>query len=293
MKTVSNSVRVMAPGGQTSRQLAFLQCLQTSLIISQACPPAMGVGCTSVPRLSGTCSMNCTCRQFCASSWPVLSKESARNCGLLPSSWFHSLHATSQALQPMQIDVSVKNPIGRSWNAAIPLEPHQIARDLGVAAFGGDQIERQRRELVDCRDGARVLTLIDRDEVAPAHLARVDPKVREEVHVRENRYFRTRRLVAVEPGFDQPLEVGFVKTKQSRLTQGLSARGDRRLHDPGQRRANDIGHEVVAIGAIGPRSLECALLRIDDGEVERERLLCKVEARAELACALAALLVRR
>jgi hypothetical protein len=29
------------------------------------------------------------------------------------------LHATSQALQPMQIDVSVKNPIGRSWNAGI------------------------------------------------------------------------------------------------------------------------------------------------------------------------------
>jgi hypothetical protein len=29
------------------------------------------------------------------------------------------LHATSQALQPMQIDVSVKKPIGRSWNAAI------------------------------------------------------------------------------------------------------------------------------------------------------------------------------
>src|SRR5438876_5962941 len=148
MKTVSNSVRVMAPVGQTSRQLAFLQCLPTSLIISQACRPAMGVGCTSVPRLSGTCSMNCTCRQFCASSWRVLSKESARNCGLLPSSWFHSLHATSQALQPMQIDVSVKNPIGRSWNAAMA-KPHQVRRDLRVAALRGGEIERDRRELVD------------------------------------------------------------------------------------------------------------------------------------------------
>jgi hypothetical protein len=37
--------------------------------------------------------------------------------GAFPSSWFHSLHATSQALQPMQIDVSVKKPIGFSWNA--------------------------------------------------------------------------------------------------------------------------------------------------------------------------------
>jgi hypothetical protein len=39
------------------------------------------------------------------------------NVGAFPSSWFHSLHATSQALQPMQIDVSVKKPIGFSWNA--------------------------------------------------------------------------------------------------------------------------------------------------------------------------------
>ncbi len=28
---------------------------------------------------------------------------------------FHSLHATSQALQPMQIEVSVKNPLRSSW----------------------------------------------------------------------------------------------------------------------------------------------------------------------------------
>src|SRR6266699_756205 len=101
----------------------------------------------------------------------------------------------------MQIDVSVKNPIGRSWNAAISQnpcsfsrlrrgdtlragrvaprgrgqgppsaqrtarrsisEPHQIARNLGVATLGGDQIERQRGELIDDRNGARVLALID------------------------------------------------------------------------------------------------------------------------------------
>src|ERR1700730_1353524 len=37
---------------------------------------------------------------------------------LRPSSgtWFHSLHATSQALQPMQIEVSVKNPIRGGWS---------------------------------------------------------------------------------------------------------------------------------------------------------------------------------
>src|SRR6266550_1428887 len=96
--------------GQTSRQLAFLQCLQTSLIISQAWPPAIGVGVTIIPVLSGTCSMNCTCRQFCASSCPVLSNESAVNVGGSPGSSFHSLQA-------MQIDVSVKKPSGFSCQA--------------------------------------------------------------------------------------------------------------------------------------------------------------------------------
>src|SRR5438045_8738606 len=78
MKTVLNSVRMMAPVGQTSMQLACLQCLQTSDIISHAAPlPA-------VADSSGTCSMNLTCRQFCESSEPVLSKLSARKFGLSP-----------------------------------------------------------------------------------------------------------------------------------------------------------------------------------------------------------------
>ena len=74
-------------------------------------------GVTIIPVLSGTCSMNCTCRQFCASSCPVLSNESAVNVGGSPGSSFHSLHATSHALQPMQIDVSVKKPSGFSCQA--------------------------------------------------------------------------------------------------------------------------------------------------------------------------------
>ena len=67
MKTVSNSVRMMAPVGHTSIQLACLQCLQTSDIIKKAWP---------LPEFadwSGTWSMNLTWRQFWASSWPVLS----------------------------------------------------------------------------------------------------------------------------------------------------------------------------------------------------------------------------
>src|SRR5437868_9508965 len=104
MKTVLNSVRMMAPVGHTSMQLACLQCLQTSDIISQAAPLPV------VADWSGTCSMNLTCRQFSASRVPVLSKLSARKLGLSPPSWFHSLHATSQALQPMHTLVSVKKP---------------------------------------------------------------------------------------------------------------------------------------------------------------------------------------
>src|SRR5438034_10463564 len=117
MYTVSNSVRMSAFVGQTSRQLAFLQCLQTSLIISQAWPPAIGVGVTTMPVLSGTCTMNCTCRQFWESSCPVLSKESAVNFAALPASSLHSLHGTSQALQPMRIDVAATTPTVLSGRA--------------------------------------------------------------------------------------------------------------------------------------------------------------------------------
>src|SRR6266508_4247891 len=109
MKTVLNSVRMIAPVGHTSMQLACLQCLQTSDIISHAAPLP------GVEDRSGTCSMNFTWRQFCASSFPVLSKLSARKLGLSPCSWFHSLQATSHALHPMQMLVSVKKPY--SWPA--------------------------------------------------------------------------------------------------------------------------------------------------------------------------------
>src|SRR5919198_3682310 len=104
MKTVSNSVRMIAPVGQTSMQLACVQCLQTSDMSRNALP-------SPTPSFSsGTLSMNFTCRQFWPSSVPVLSRLSPRNPPGLLGSWFHSLHATSHALHPMQTLVSVKNP---------------------------------------------------------------------------------------------------------------------------------------------------------------------------------------
>src|SRR6478735_8764514 len=97
--TVPNSVRKIAPVGQTSRQAACVQCLQTSEDISQR---------KSSPR---SCSTNETWRQLSAPSPPVLSCESPVQLRPSSGTWFHSLQATSHALQPMQTDVSVKKPI--------------------------------------------------------------------------------------------------------------------------------------------------------------------------------------
>src|SRR5437588_569283 len=155
MNTVSNSVRMMALVGQTSMQLACLQCLQTSENISHAAPFPVVTG------ASGTLSMNATWRQFSSSSLPVLSKLSARNAGLLPLSWFHSLQATSQALQPMQTLVSVKKPTASAIVPSSSLEAHEIGRDLGDPVFAGVQVERDRRHLVDHRHRARLPSIPD------------------------------------------------------------------------------------------------------------------------------------
>src|SRR5439155_26832595 len=103
MTTVPNSVRKIAPVGQTSRQPACVQCLHTSDDMSQR-----------RSSLLGCCSMNATWRQLFASSAPVLSYELPVN--EMPSSgtMFHSLHATSQALHTMHTVVSVKKPM-RGW----------------------------------------------------------------------------------------------------------------------------------------------------------------------------------
>src|SRR4051812_24104584 len=122
--TVPNSVRNSEPVGQTSRQPACVQCLHTSDDISQrnsvadsGLIAAPGLTVLGMPRLTvfaagvRACSMNATCRQVEADSEPVLSYDEPSR--LKPSSGtpFHSLQATSQALQPMHTEVSVKNPL--------------------------------------------------------------------------------------------------------------------------------------------------------------------------------------
>src|SRR3954469_13410777 len=117
--TVPYSVRNRDPVGQTSRHAAWVQCLQTSELMSQrkpsAAPGAPPGGCRAGGAASGTrtgrsCSMNATWRHVSAPSSPVLSYDSPVNAKPSSGTRFHSLQATSQALQPMQMDVSVKKP---------------------------------------------------------------------------------------------------------------------------------------------------------------------------------------
>src|SRR5438105_12376010 len=104
--TVPNSVRNSAPVGQTSRHAAWVQCLHTSDDISQR-----SVSPSWLPSCSGLrCSTNATCRHELAPSVDVLSYDSPVQTSPSSGITFHSLHATSHALQPMQIDVSVKKP---------------------------------------------------------------------------------------------------------------------------------------------------------------------------------------
>src|SRR5215469_3301228 len=111
--TVPNSVRNSAPVGQTSRQPASVQCLHTSLDISQRLSPGAPpspLPCTWSPGRP-ICSMKATCRHVEAPRPTVLSNDIPVSSSPSSGTEFHSLQATSQALQPMHTEVSVKNPM--------------------------------------------------------------------------------------------------------------------------------------------------------------------------------------
>src|SRR5215217_4330614 len=175
MKTVSNSVRMIAPVGQTSMQLACWQCLHTSDMSRKALPlPSLIVS-------SGTLSMNFTWRQVEPFSSPVLSRLWPRKPASPSGSWFHSLHATSQALQPMQTLVSVKNPYGLPAVILVAtLEPHEIRCHFRQPLVRRVQVEGQCGQFVDLRHRARVAPHVDLDQVAAARRAARDAKVRED-----------------------------------------------------------------------------------------------------------------
>src|SRR3954464_12779181 len=103
--TVPNSVRNNEPVGHTSRHAACVQCLHTSDDISQR-----RASFWSSPTSGLFCSTKATCRHVFAPSCDVLSYDSPVHTRPSSGMRFHSLHATSQALQPMQTEVSVKKP---------------------------------------------------------------------------------------------------------------------------------------------------------------------------------------
>src|SRR5919202_4667231 len=132
MYTVSNSVRVIAPVGHTSRQPACTQCLQTSDIISQRPPTRFG-------SFMSNCSTNFTWRNVVPDNFIVLSYELPDNLKFCASSsagnWFHSLHATSHALQPIHSVVSVKNPT--AWPRAKVTGPAGVPVPVAGTAWPG------------------------------------------------------------------------------------------------------------------------------------------------------------
>src|SRR5215212_149975 len=108
--TVPYSVRKRDPVGQTSRHAACVQCLQTSELISQR-SASIGSSPSNGACSGSFCSTKATWRQEFAPSVEVLSYDSPVQTSPSSGTRFHSLQATSQALQPMQIEVSVKKPI--------------------------------------------------------------------------------------------------------------------------------------------------------------------------------------
>src|SRR5215207_4810271 len=103
MNTPPNSVRTMAPVGQASRHPARSQCLHTSEEKSHR---------NGLPDAgSGGRSMNLTCLHVECPSAVVLSYDRPLNTNPSSGTPFHSLQATSQALQPMQRVESVKKPV--------------------------------------------------------------------------------------------------------------------------------------------------------------------------------------
>src|SRR3954470_13494120 len=122
---VSNSVRMIAPVGQFSRQPARWQCLHTSeWKIHENAPSAVVCDSSGLPR-----STNDTCRHVDEPRCAVLSYDSPVNTSPSSGSWFHCLHATSHALQPMQTVVSVKKPTRRFGSSSlfIPWAPSATA----------------------------------------------------------------------------------------------------------------------------------------------------------------------
>src|SRR5207249_6042990 len=90
--------------------------------------------------------MKRTWRQWMPSRRRVLSSLSPLSVPTPPfsaGSWFHSLHATSHALHPMQTVVSVKNPIASGISRLLHVADERLAfvdRHVGIPDPGGQVV---------------------------------------------------------------------------------------------------------------------------------------------------------
>src|SRR5688500_8844428 len=102
---------MIEPVGHDSRQPALSQCLQTS----DENAHDIRLGALPPEPIDVSPSTNFTCRHVECPSAPVLSYELPVNAKPSLGTSFHSLHATSHALQPMQSVASVKKPVMVIW----------------------------------------------------------------------------------------------------------------------------------------------------------------------------------
>ena len=79
--------------------------------------------------------MNATCRQVSAPRPTELSYDMPVSARPSSGTWFHSLHATSQALQPMHTDVSVKNPIRGCWPGYVSIPSGRVVICTSIAVM--------------------------------------------------------------------------------------------------------------------------------------------------------------
>src|SRR3954470_10974347 len=222
--TVPNSVRNSAPVGQTSRQAACVQCLQTSEDMSQRMSPRSSASSrraawltseSSIPSSTPTglrCSTNATWRQVSAPSPRELSIDQPVCTSPSSGTWFHSLQATSHALHPMQTLVSVKKPI-RGGASSYPASgagssgPYRLLGPTIVRSFPRFGSRAGASAIVgDIRQQRRPGRPPARPDVTRADLALLDEHVRVELDGEQvvGRVALDERLVRPAPVVGQP-----------------------------------------------------------------------------------------
>ena len=94
-----------------------MQCLHTSEAISQRKLSPSRWKLDWWAPIGARCSIKATWRHVSAPRPPELSWDMPVQFRPSSGTWFHSLQATSHALQPMHSEVSVKKPMRGGWRS--------------------------------------------------------------------------------------------------------------------------------------------------------------------------------